>query len=374
MERRLKIALAQPKFDESGGAERYASNLAKGLAGRGCDVHLFGRKCCISAANITFHQVFAFPFNRALKTYAFNVAAGLMVKNKKFDMIQGFGKTDFQTIHRSGGGVHRAYLERSMTRHMSLYDRVVVKIEDNLFRSPRLKAIVCPSQWIVDEIRRFYPAAEQKIHVIPNGVDVAVFNSENRMRDLEKMLQNLNLEAGVQILLFAATNFKLKGLETALRALVHLPDAVLCVAGKDDETPFRRLASELGVADRLRFLGRCSQMAALYRSADVLVHPTQWDIFANVCLEALACGTPAVTTRADGFADISAGKRCVEVLDQNPEPQELAAAVKRLLSLGEEGRQEAKALARCNDLAAHVSAAEKLYESVLNQTSAAAAA
>jgi len=364
VEKRLKIALVQPKFDESGGAERYASNLAKGLAAQGNDVHLYGRKCNFDGQNIAFHKILSLPLSRAWKTFTFNIAARLKVKNKKFDAVQGFGKTDFQTVHRAGGGVHRAYVERARRKDLSGYDRVVVKIEDRLFRSPKLKAVICPSRWIAEEVRRFYPQVEDKIRMIPNGVDSTAFNPNYRMRNIEQTLENLSLEAGVQILLFAATNFELKGLAVAIRALEFLPGAILCVAGHDDEIPFRRIAGELDVADRVRFLGRCSNMADLYRSADVLVHPTKWDIFANVCLEALACGTPVVTTVADGFADIADGEACVEVLPKNPDPKELAEAVKRLLLLGEDARKSAAALAQKNDVAAHVNAVKNLYESL----------
>ena len=99
-------------------------------------------------------------------------------------------------------------------------------------------------------------------------------------------------------LAFVGHNFALKGLRTAILAIARLQragvEATLTVAGRGAANPYARLAAREGVADRVRFAGQLSQdqVADLYRRSDALVHPTFYDPFPRVVIEALACGCP----------------------------------------------------------------------------------
>ena len=77
----------------------------------------------------------------------------------------------------------------------------------------------------------------------------------------------------------------------------------LWVVGKGHSAPYARAAERLGVADRVRFWGPVTETAPFYQAATVLALPTLYDPCSNVVLEALACGTPAVTTAANGAAE-----------------------------------------------------------------------
>lgn len=359
----MKLALVHPKFDRSGGAERYAWNLARSLAARGHEVHLFARRVENLLDEVTWHAVPAMPLGRALKTWTFGEAAGRRVERHRFDVVQGFGKTTFQTVHRAGGGVHRAYLERQGSPRPTFYDRTVLAIEDRLFSSPKLRAVIAPSRWVAGEIARFYPGVEGRLRVIPNGVDVEHFRPEGRDEGRRALEARLGLLPTTKILLLVATNFALKGVGDAVAALPHLSGAHLAVAGGDDPRPFQEKAGVLGVGDRLHFLGAVGDPAPFYRAADALVHPTRYDPFANVCLEALACGTPVVTTLGDGAADVIAGSGAGAVLGLPVAAGELAAAVKGLLA--QEGvRGAARETAERQDQERHVAAVEALYREV----------
>ena len=65
-----------------------------------------------------------------------------------------------------------------------------------------------------------------------------------------------------------------------------------------------RLAHRLGVADRVRFAGYCSDMRNAYFAADFLVHPTFYDPCSHVVLEAMACGLPVITSRYNGASEL----------------------------------------------------------------------
>jgi UDP-glucose:(heptosyl)LPS alpha-1,3-glucosyltransferase len=78
----------------------------------------------------------------------------------------------------------------------------------------------------------------------------------------------------------------------------------LLVVGRGRPAPFRRLSRRLGVEERTHFIGATSAVQRYYAAGDLLVLPTLYDPFANVCLEAMACGLPVVTTAGNGAAEI----------------------------------------------------------------------
>ncbi len=94
-----------------------------------------------------------------------------------------------------------------------------------------------------------------------------------------------------------------KGLDTLLAAMRNFPKDYVWLAG---EGPLREslesLARDLGILDRVRFLGWRTDRAALLRAADVCVLPSRYEPFGTVILEAWAAGTPLVACRSDGPA------------------------------------------------------------------------
>jgi glycogen(starch) synthase len=100
-----------------------------------------------------------------------------------------------------------------------------------------------------------------------------------------------------------------KGLETAVRALALLPPEASLELLPSADAPYRahleRVAAEIGVGDRVRFtLVTRAELRAHYTAADVCVFPIEWDEpFGLVPLEAMACGTPVVTTGRGGSGE-----------------------------------------------------------------------
>ena len=117
--------------------------------------------------------------------------------------------------------------------------------------------------------------------------------------------QRLGAPENGAVILFVGSGFERKGLTYLLQAFGSLRDKTsqLWVVGKGHIAVYRRAAERLGVADRVRFWGPVTETAPFYQAATVLALPTLYDPCSNVVLEALACGTPAVTTAANGAAE-----------------------------------------------------------------------
>jgi glycosyltransferase involved in cell wall biosynthesis len=133
-----------------------------------------------------------------------------------------------------------------------------------------------------------------------------------------------------------------KGVETIVRALVEVPDAELVVAGGPpvsaldgdrEACRLRKVAAEVGVADRLVMLGGIapSEVPALLRSADVAVFAPWYEPFGIAPVEAMACGVPVVATAVGGIVDTVVGGVTGEHVPPR-RPDLLAAALRELLA------------------------------------------
>ncbi len=128
-----------------------------------------------------------------------------------------------------------------------------------------------------------------------------------------------------------------KGTDLVLRSLSllrdDLPTVALDVVGDGSALPgFRKLASDLGLADRVCFHGQAnhSEVLRLLARAHVYCLPTMTEAFGKTVVEALACGLPVVTTAVGVFPKLI-DDRCGVVLQQRT-PEHLAAAIRHCLA------------------------------------------
>jgi len=192
-------------------------------------------------------------------------------------------------------------------------------------------AVIAPTVCEAELLCRHYQARRDQVHVIPPGVDLDVFRPDG-----DRGIARRDLGGG-RLLLFVGRLQPLKGPDVAIRTLAalssHLPDdgvptRLVIVGGpsgdghgKVDPPALRRLAAQLGVADRVALLAPRAhrELAALYRAADVLLMPSRSESFGLVALEAQACGTPVVASDVGGLRDIVEAGGGTLVADRDPE-------------------------------------------------------
>jgi hypothetical protein len=186
------------------------------------------------------------------------------------------------------------------------------------------------------------------VEVVANGVDLARF-TPLPAGEREAVRQGLGIGVDAPVVLFAANNFGRKGLATLLRALGEvrrvLPEVSLVVAGGGAERPFRRLGGRLGLDGAVHFVGRRADIHRLYPASDIFVLPTLYDPCANVCLEALACGTPVITTLTNGAAEFLRPGETGYVLADAPDHEGLARLLLHFFLRAERARMSEQARA-----------------------------
>jgi glycosyltransferase involved in cell wall biosynthesis len=142
-------------------------------------------------------------------------------------------------------------------------------------------------------------------------------------------------ESDSPTLLAVARLVRQKGLDVLLHAMRPIkdsvPDARLLLAGDGPERPaLERLAHELGVADSVSFLGHREDVEHLMRHAWILVHPSRWEGFGLVLLEAMKQGLPIVAARVSAVPEIVIPE-ATGLLVPPEDPRALAEAAIRAL-------------------------------------------
>jgi UDP-glucose:(heptosyl)LPS alpha-1,3-glucosyltransferase len=172
-----------------------------------------------------------------------------------------------------------------------------------MLRGGRYRRVVAISERVRTQLKKYYDVPDEKIITIPNGINLARFDPSNASSRAE-VRRSFGVPEEVPLLLFVGSQYRLKGLEFVIRALPEMKtNAVLLVVGGDVAAPFKRLAEQLGVRDRVIFAGARNDLPRLYPAADAFVLPTLYETFALVCLEAMASGLPVLASPVGGIED-----------------------------------------------------------------------
>jgi glycosyltransferase involved in cell wall biosynthesis len=187
----------------------------------------------------------------------------------------------------------------------------------------RAAHILCPSEYL-RKLAILWGLAPDRVSVLPNPVPMLP-----PLGDRGELRRSFGLDGAT--LAFAGRMTRQKALPVALEALAQADGVSLVLAGEGDEqAAVERRARELGLDDRVRFLGPQprERVLELFRAADAALLSSSWENFPHAVVEALAVGAPVIATRTGGVAEVVEHERN-GLLVEPGDAEALGAAIRR---------------------------------------------
>lgn len=189
----------------------------------------------------------------------------------------------------------------------------------------------------------------KKMVLIYNGVDLHTFDSAKPLREMTR--KQLGIRSQEKVIIVIGNLIPYKGhsdlLKAAQEVLKNIPQVVFLLVGDDRGIgrDLKEMATDLGIAARVKFLGLRHDIPQLLASSDLSVLPSHEEGFSNVILESMAAGLPVVATRVGGNSEaIVEGATGWLVPPRNPAAMakkivDLLSDPKRARSWGKKGRK-----------------------------------
>jgi len=260
------------------------------------------------------------------------------------------------------GEVSQWVLRRGRATVLSYHSDIVRQAGILRFYRPLLRRVLAAVDAIIvgsPPMRRSaYLADHQaKLHLIPYGIALAHFQAQPADSELAAARARYLASQPSPILLFVGRLRYYKGLDTLIRALPEIPGRLLVVGVGPMAGEWRSLAQEIGVAERVSWLGEVSDadLPMLYHLADLFVLPASHpsEAFGLVQVEAMAAGVPVICTElGTGTSYVNQDGVTGRVVPPR-DPAALAAAIRELLA--DPARRSAMAAAARSRVAAKFS-------------------
>jgi UDP-glucose:(heptosyl)LPS alpha-1,3-glucosyltransferase len=319
-----------------GGMERQLTELVLGLSRLGHRVTVIARTCELpAAAGVVFHRVRA-PARPFVLAYPwFMIAGSLAVRRWRRGVLQVTGaivlnRVDVLTVHycHQVGPVDPSRATRLFRGHVRVAGLLKRWGERLCLHINHPAAIVCVSDGVAAEMREYFPRLSDRVVTIRNGVDTDTFAPGVRGEDAPATRASLEIPEQGLLAAFVGSQWERKGLEPVVRALALTPQWFLLIAGGGERARYQELARELGVGERLRWLGVTEDVQLVYQVADAFVLASSYETFSLVTFEAAASGLPILATPVSGVRELIEDGRNGFLI--NRDPQLIAERLERL--------------------------------------------
>lgn len=306
-----------------GGAGTYAETLVNGLRRRGVDVFVITR----GNGHNENQRVFRVPTSDSIywrRLFFMKFAVTLFHKlndRYKFDLVHFnephviLGKPKIPTVctlHSTQ--VNEIKLKLASAEML----KTKVDIKDlvlkgsigsifDFFTAHAVDEIICPSSNLAALIRSYCFVDERRTHVIPNGIDLELFNPA-KYEDASSYLKEFGLEGGNYVL-FVGRLSVLKGVQYAIEAFKGIskenPILKMVIVGRGDfEESLRNLARGTRNIVFIGFVDSLKVKRILYENSLLVVVPSLYEALPMVVLEAMACGKALVASNVGGIPQL----------------------------------------------------------------------
>jgi UDP-glucose:(heptosyl)LPS alpha-1,3-glucosyltransferase len=303
----MHFAFAIVKLFPGGGLQRHCVDIARRVQQRGYAVTIFTSQQAGGIAEdlpVRILDISGYTNHGRQRSFsdAFAKAAG-----GRFDLLVGFDKLGGLDVLFCSDRSMRARAARNPLLHLLPRYREFIRLERECFAPAQTTEILLMSEPQLDEYWNVWRTERNRLVMLPPTLVAARRKPEYRANGVRtEWRQRLGLRPDDWAWIATCVQPITKGTDRCVRALRHFPDARLLIVGLH-ESEVRsaktwHIARELGVADRIKWLGHREDIPELMAAADVFVHPARYDTTGTVILEAIANGLPVITTSSCGYA------------------------------------------------------------------------
>lgn len=338
---KMKLAIIRRRYTPYGGAERFIERIAARLSEGGVATTILAEQWDAAekpAAPMEVLRAASRGWSRAARFRSFQDSVAEILRRHSFDLVQSHERLMGADIYRAGDGVHAAWMQRLLREagkwraawlQRDPYHRVVMETERRMASDKKLH-FVANSMLVASELHGLLGIPEDRITVIPNGVDTARFAPPDDAARAEAR-RKFHLQEDAPVIAFVGSGFARKGAFHLVEAMRLLPDVFLLVCGQDKKrAALEALAAKLRLDNRVKILGAMNDVRPVLHASDIFALPSLYDPSPNAALEALGCGLPVITTDDTGLAReiamAGAGAVCAR------DPEDIAQKIKNIIT------------------------------------------
>jgi UDP-glucose:(heptosyl)LPS alpha-1,3-glucosyltransferase len=341
----MRIAISSPNFNLVGGVERVAVEAANRLARVGHDVVAYGARIdqTVLDDSVQIRRI-AVPANLDTVTgLGFQRRATAAMKVDRLDVHGAFSALSplggvfwIPSVHRVGYDLLLS--RRSMVGRLPVqvnpYHRGCLWLERRMLSSGGYARLLALTDEVKSDVVDIYDVPEADIEILAPGFDPETFNPKRRAQRRAEARARFGYGEGDRVLLFVGNELERKGFDVLLDAVARLkePAVKLLGAGRVAPVAYRSLLEQVGLTDRLQWVGNSNDVALLHAASDAFVLPTRYEPWGLVIVEALGSGLPVVTSRLAGAARTVQDGQTGRLLRDPEDPAELAEALSWALS------------------------------------------
>ena len=311
----MRLTIVRQDYRPEGLVERVIEPALEALLERNVAVSLYTRSWPQTRLQLAEPLVLdPFHVGATWRDWSFARAACRDVRRSQPNLVEAHERMLCCDIYRASGGVHAAWVDvrledagaaARIALALSPHDRYLLAMEKRMYASTWLRAVICSSRMVKQEIRRCYAVPESKLHVIYNPVDSELFHPALR-EARGAILARHGIAPDTTVFLVAVPDASRVDVGAAIDAFARQSHSARLVVLPGAQPPQRHLAraQAAGAGDRVTFAGRDADRRAWLGAADVFVWPARYDPSPNVALEAMACGLPVIASTKSGAAEL----------------------------------------------------------------------
>ena len=311
----MRLTIVRQDYRPEGLVERVTERALEALLERNVAVSLYTRSWPQTRLQLVEPLVLdPFHVGALWRDWSFARAACRDVRRSQPNLVEAHERMLCCDIYRASDGVHAAWIDGRLegasaaariALELSPYSRYLLEMEKRLYASAWLRAVICNSRMVKQEIRRYYAVPESKLHVIYNPVDTDLFHPSLR-EGRAAILARHAIAADATVFLVAVSDASRLDVGGAIDAFARqrAPSRLVVLLGAEPPQRLLARARAAGVGDRVTFVGRDADRRSWFGATDVFVWPARYDPSPDVAFEAMACGLPVIASTKSGAAEL----------------------------------------------------------------------